>query len=128
MRILIDECLDPGIRDFLAGHQITTVGEAKWQSTADHQLIQLAQDYFDVLLTLDRGFEFQHTSRRLTFGMVVFHPARNGGKDKGRWGEPRSQAVKTVRRGKVLTSTAQQRCVERANGNVMYNPTGCRVG
>jgi predicted nuclease of predicted toxin-antitoxin system len=50
MRILIDECLDPGIRDFLAGHQVTTVGEANWQSTADHQLVQLAEGNFDVLV------------------------------------------------------------------------------
>jgi hypothetical protein len=41
MRILVDACRNPGIRDFLTGHQITTVGEAKWQSTADNQLINL---------------------------------------------------------------------------------------
>ena len=35
MRLLLDECLDPGIRDLLAGHQITTVGEANWQGTAE---------------------------------------------------------------------------------------------
>jgi len=33
MRILLDECLDPGIRDFLTGHEVTTVSEAKWQGT-----------------------------------------------------------------------------------------------
>ena len=38
MRVLIDECLDPGIRDFLTEHQVTTVFEANWQSIADHQL------------------------------------------------------------------------------------------
>ena len=30
MRVLIDECLDPGIQEFLAGQQTTTVGEANW--------------------------------------------------------------------------------------------------
>jgi len=60
MRILIDECVDPGIRDFLADHEVHTVGEAKWLGTADHELVQIAQGRFDVLLTLDRGFEFQH--------------------------------------------------------------------
>jgi hypothetical protein len=43
MRLLLDECLDPGIRDFLTGHKVTTVGEANWQGTADKQLVQLAQ-------------------------------------------------------------------------------------
>ena len=43
MRILLDECSDPGIRDFLTGHQITTVGEDKLQSSADNQLTKLAE-------------------------------------------------------------------------------------
>ena len=63
MRILIDECLDPGIRDFLSGHQITTVGEANWLSTADNQLIQLAQGNFDIFITLDRGLSSSTTSK-----------------------------------------------------------------
>src|SRR5882672_2033114 len=75
MRILIDECLDPGICDFLTGYQVTTVGEANWQSTADNQLIQLAQGNFDVLLTLDRGSEFQSNLEKLTFGIIILKTA-----------------------------------------------------
>ena len=84
MRILIDECLDPGICDFLGGYQVTTVGEAKWQSTADNKLIQLAQGSFNVLLTLDRGFEFQHNLKKLTFGIVIVHPPAMAAKTTSR--------------------------------------------
>ena len=107
MRILIDECIDPGIRDFLAGHQVTTVGEAKWQSTADHQLIQLAEGNFDVLVTLDRGFEFQHNLTKLTFGIVIVHPTRNRREDYEPMAEVLRHAVQAVQPGQVLHVRAE---------------------
>jgi len=102
MRILIDECLDPGICDFLTGYQVTTVGEANWQSTADNQLIQLAQGNFDVLLTLDRGFEFQHNLKKLTFGIVIVHPTLNRREDYEPMAEALRNAVEAVQPGEVL--------------------------
>jgi predicted nuclease of predicted toxin-antitoxin system len=81
MRVLLDECLDLGIRDFLAGHDVVTVAEAGWTGTADRELVQLAQRNFDALLTLDRGFEFQHNLGKLTFGIVILHPVRNRRED-----------------------------------------------
>ena len=102
MRILLDECLDPGIRDYLTGHQVTTVGEASWQSTADNQLIQLAQGRFEVLLTLDRGFEFQHNLKKLTFDIVIVHPTRNRQEDYEPMAEALRQAVEAVEPGQVL--------------------------
>jgi len=108
MRILLDECLDPGIRDFLTGHDVTTVGEAKWQSTADSQLIKLAQGNFDVLLTLDRGFEFQHNLRKLTFGIVIVHPTRNRREDYEPMAEALRQAVQVVQPGQVLHVHAEE--------------------
>ena len=100
MRILLDECLDPGIRDFLAGHEVTTVIEAKWRSTADSQLIRLAQGKFDVLLTLDRGFEFQSRSSPSVF--VVVHPVRNRREDYEPLADALRQAVRNVQAGQVL--------------------------
>lgn len=102
MRILLDECLDPGIRDFLTGHEVTTVSEAKWQGTADNKLIQLVQGNFDVLLTLDQGFEFQHNLKKLTFGIVIVHPRRNRREDYAPMAEALREAVKTVQPGQVL--------------------------
>jgi len=108
MRILVDECLDPGIRDFLIGHQTTAVGEARWQSTAGNQLIQLAQGNFDILLTLDRGFEFQHNLKKLTFGIVILHPARNRREDYEPMAKALRQAEQIVRPGQVLHVHAEE--------------------
>ena len=102
MRILIDECVDPGIRDVFTGHEATTVCEAGWQATADNELLQLAQASFDVLLTLDRGFEFQHNLKKLTFGIVIVHPSRNRREDYEPMAEMLRNAVETVQPGQVL--------------------------
>ena len=107
MRILLDECVDPGIRDFLTDHEVRTVGEANWFGTADHELVQLAQGRFDVLLTLDRGFEFQHNLSKLTFGIVIMHPARNRREDYERLASAMRQAVETIQPGIVLHVYAQ---------------------
>ena len=84
MRILLDECLDPGIRDFLSEHQITTVGEAKWQSTADNQLIQVPKETSTSFSHLTGGFEFQHNLKKLTFGIVIVHPPAMAAKTTSR--------------------------------------------
>ena len=108
MRLLLDECLDPGIRDFLTAHKVSTVGEANWQGTADNQLVQLAQGNFDVLLTLDRGFEFQHNLKKLSFGILILHPTRNRREDYEPMAEALRQAVKTVQPGQVLHVFAKE--------------------
>lgn len=105
MRILLDECLDPGIRDHLRDHNVTTVAEAKWQSIGDSQLIQLAQGQFDVLLTLDRGFEFQHNLKKLTFGIVILHPTRNRREDYTPMAADLRNAVEPSSRCRSFTST-----------------------
>jgi hypothetical protein len=102
MRILIDECVDPGIRDYLTGHEVRTVGQVNWFGTADHDLVQLAQGRFDVLLTLDRGFEFQHNLGKLTFGIVIMHPARNRREDYEPLASALRRAVETIQPGSVL--------------------------
>ena len=108
MRILLDECLDPGIRDFLTGHRVTTLGEAEWQGIADSQLVQLAQGNFDVLLTLDRGFEFQPNLKQLTFGIVIIHPTRNRREDYRPLAEALGRAIETVQPGQVAHVRARK--------------------
>jgi len=107
MRILLDECVDPGIRDFLTDHEVRTVGEANWFGTADHELVRLTQGTFDVLLTLDRGFEFQHNLSKLTFGIVIVHPIRNRREDYESLANALRQTVETIQPGSVLHVYAQ---------------------
>jgi hypothetical protein len=43
----------------------------------DHKLVRLAQGNFEAFVTIDRGFEFEHDLKKLTFGIVIAHVAKN---------------------------------------------------
>jgi predicted nuclease of predicted toxin-antitoxin system len=102
MRVLLDECVDPGVRGFLPDHEVATVGGLGWSALADSDILTLAQGNFDVFITLDRGFEFQHNLVQLSFGIVIAHPMRNRVEDYKSIAEALREAVKVVRRGEVF--------------------------
>ncbi|MBM3812469.1 MAG: hypothetical protein FJW20_12645 [Acidimicrobiia bacterium] len=74
-RILIDECINPRLasrlRVVLPGDVVETVRELGWAGQRDHILIPQIQGRFDVFLTIDKGFEFEHNLARLSFGIIV---------------------------------------------------------
>jgi hypothetical protein len=43
----------------------------------DHEIVRLAQGQFEAFLTIDRGFEFEHDLKKLTFGIVIIHVPKN---------------------------------------------------
>jgi hypothetical protein len=77
MRIFLDACIDPKAAAVFEGHQVTTAFEAGWHQLKDHRLLPLLQGNFDVLVTIDGGFEYEHNLKRLSLGIVIAHVARN---------------------------------------------------
>jgi predicted nuclease of predicted toxin-antitoxin system len=77
VRILIDECVNPRVRQAFPNHDVITVAEAEWRTLPDGKLVALAQGNFDVLITIDRGFEFEHNLEKLAFGIVIVHVPKN---------------------------------------------------
>jgi len=77
VRILIDECVHPRVREAFPNHEVLTVADAEWRHLPARQLVALAQGRFDVLVTIDRGFEFEHNLTKLTFGIIIVHVAKN---------------------------------------------------
>jgi hypothetical protein len=60
MRVLLDECVSEGLRNYLAGHECQTARYAGFAGLENGQLLTAAEAAkFDVLLTVDRGFEYQ---------------------------------------------------------------------
>ena len=58
-------------------HEVVTVAEAEWRTLPDSKLVALAQGNFDVLIMIDRGFEFEHNLGTLTIGIVIVHVTKN---------------------------------------------------
>ena len=77
MRILLDECVNAGVRAAFPGHSVKTVSEISWRSSKDGPLLANAEKPFDVFVTIDRKLEHQHDLKRLRLGFVVAHVPNN---------------------------------------------------
>ena len=59
MRILLDECVPWPMHKLLIGHECTTAQRRGWRSVKNGQLIQLAEDEFQLFITSDQGISYQ---------------------------------------------------------------------
>jgi len=61
MRVLLDECTPRELKSFLKqkGHDCQTVQEAGWSGIQNGELLALAENKFDLLLTIDRNLKYQ---------------------------------------------------------------------
>jgi predicted nuclease of predicted toxin-antitoxin system len=80
-RVLIDECINPRlaphVRSALPQCVVETVRDLGWAGQRDHVLIPQIQGRFDIFLTIDKGFEFEHNLNKLLFGVIVLETANN---------------------------------------------------
>ena len=73
MRVLLDECVSEGLRNYLAGHECQTARYAGFAGLENGQLLSAAQAArFDVLLTVDRGFEYQQNLGDRQIAVIIF--------------------------------------------------------
>lgn len=71
MRVLIDECLPKKLKLELAGHSVKTVPEAGWAAKQNGELLRLAEQAFDALLTNDQNMEHQQNLKQFNLAIVV---------------------------------------------------------
>ena len=102
MRVFVDACVDPRIVEILVGHETQTAFDVGWQNLKDHILLPKIAAEFDVLLTADQGFEFEHNLHNLPIGIVIAHVARNKLADYRAIASQLLAALRTVKAGEVL--------------------------
>ena len=71
MRILLDECVNAGVCKAFPGHAVKTVAQTGWRSTEDGPLLILAQEQFDVFVTIDSNLEHQQNLKTFSLGFVI---------------------------------------------------------
>jgi hypothetical protein len=54
VRVLIDECLPRHLARELSGHDVRTVTQAGWSGIKNGELVRLAAQEYDALLTIDQ--------------------------------------------------------------------------
>jgi hypothetical protein len=62
---------------FLSGHEVRTVAAMGWSGKQNGELLRLAADSFDVLLTADRNLEHQQNLTTLPVSVVVLAAPTN---------------------------------------------------
>jgi hypothetical protein len=71
VRILLDECLPRRLKKEFSGHDVVTVPEMGWASKRNGELLALAEQQFDVFLTVDRNLSFQQHVSDFDIAVIV---------------------------------------------------------
>jgi len=77
MRILLDESVPWRLGRLLTGHTTTSVQRQGWASIKNGKLLALACSEFDVLLTADKGMEYQQNPGTLPVAILVVRAKSN---------------------------------------------------
>ena len=71
MRILLDESVPGRLGPLLTGHSAVTVQRRGWASIKNGKLLAIAAGEFDVLLTADKGMEYQQNLATLPVSILI---------------------------------------------------------
>jgi len=78
MRLLLDENMPHQLRHNFPGHEVVTVQYLGWSSLRNGELLkQLLAEGFDVLLTFDKGLQYQQNFQKYPIPVFVLRAARN---------------------------------------------------
>src|SRR5262245_48012757 len=77
MKLLLDECIDRRLAKELAGHFVKTVPQMKWASIKNGRLPALAEQEFDVFITVDRNLSFQQNLPKFNIAVIILHAKTN---------------------------------------------------
>ena len=106
MDILLDECIDQRLARDLTGHKVRSVPQMGWAGIKNGRLMALAEQQFDVFLTVDRNLSFQQNLPKFNIAVLVLHAPSNRLIDL----QPLSSAIleilPKVQQGKSIIVTA----------------------
>jgi predicted nuclease of predicted toxin-antitoxin system len=77
VRILLDECIDRRFARELPGHEVRTVPEAGWAGKSNGDLLALAENSYDVFVTVDRNLSFQQNVPKFSIAVIVLRAHSN---------------------------------------------------
>lgn len=71
MKLLLDECVDQRLAKEFHNHSITTVKRMGWAGIKNGHLLTLAEQQFDVLITVDRNLPFQQNLTKFKIAVLI---------------------------------------------------------
>ena len=79
MKVLIDECAPRALKKHLIthGHECLTVQEAGWSGKQNGELLELAGEVFDALVTVDTNLRYQQNLAGRKIAIVILQSSSN---------------------------------------------------
>ena len=77
MRVLIDACLPVQLKNHLPLFEVHTTREMGWHQKSNGDLLKLAQEQFDVLVSMDKGIPSQQDLTRYAIALLVIKARSN---------------------------------------------------
>jgi predicted nuclease of predicted toxin-antitoxin system len=77
VRVLIDACLPVELKTLLEGTEVKTARDMGWQQLDNGQLLNKADDRFDVLVTMDKSMPSQQIIARHSIAVVIVKARSN---------------------------------------------------
>ena len=71
MKILLDECVPWPLRKELAGHECSTAQFEGWAGVKNGELLQLAEEKFDLFVTADQNMRYQQNLHGRSIAILV---------------------------------------------------------
>ncbi len=77
MKILLDHNLDRRLKRSLPDHQVITTFEKGWADLLNGELLTVAQDEFEVMLTSDTNLQHQQNLTKYAIAVIVLRAFNN---------------------------------------------------
>jgi hypothetical protein len=60
------------LKDDFSDHEVATVPEMRWNGFKNGELLRVAENDFEVFLTIDQGLRYQQNLRRTRLAVILF--------------------------------------------------------
>jgi hypothetical protein len=77
VRLLLDACIPRKLKYSLAGHDVWTARERRWNGLQDGPLLDAIAGEIDVLITADKGLRYQQRLQGRSFAVIVLRARTN---------------------------------------------------
>lgn len=102
-RILLDENIDSFLKALFAdGFKVMTVRECGWNGKKNGELLRLAQQEFNIFVTMDKNLEHQQNLKVLSLGVVVLQARSNAYRQVAPLMPKVNEALTMIQPGEVI--------------------------
>ncbi len=102
MRVLLDEQIPWDLRHYIPDHDVRTTWYMGWLGKHNGELLTLARDEFDVMITLDQTIPYEQNITEADVGIVILSAGTNTFEELRQLIPELIDRIGTVERGEIV--------------------------